>query len=160
MVVAAGNSGRDNSMLTNGYGTIGSPGNDPSVITVGSMKDMGTIARSDDFIASYSSKGPTLVDHIIKPDLVAPGNSIVSTMVAGSTLQTTLPDNMVPLSYYKIGGSSAGSNYYFRLSGTSMATPMVSGAAVLLVQQNPGLTPDQVKARLMATITKSFLLPA
>ena len=72
VVVAAGNNGRDNSMGTFGYGTISSPGNSPHVITVGAMKDMGTITRADDFMASYSSKGPTLLDHIVKPDWLRP----------------------------------------------------------------------------------------
>ena len=62
VVVAAGNDGRDNSMGTNGYGTITSPGNDPYVITVGAMKAMGTYDRGDDQIARYSSKGADLVD--------------------------------------------------------------------------------------------------
>jgi len=75
VVVAAGNRGRDNSFNTNGYGTIGSPGNDPYVITVGAMRDMGTVSRADDLIASYSSKGPTALDKVVKPDLVAPGQS-------------------------------------------------------------------------------------
>ena len=74
VVVAAGNDGRDNSFKTNGYETISAPGNDPYVITVGAMKPEGTATRTDDLIASYSSKGPTAVDHIVKPDLVAPGN--------------------------------------------------------------------------------------
>src|SRR5262249_52090391 len=68
VVVAAGNQGRDNSRGTEGYATIQAPGNDPVVITVGAMKTMGTPSRADDLIASYSSKGPTLVDHIVKPD--------------------------------------------------------------------------------------------
>src|SRR5205823_3748297 len=72
VVVAAGNDGRDNSRGTNGYATIASPGNDPYVITVGAMKDMATTTRGDDLIASYSSKGPTLRDHVAKPDIVAP----------------------------------------------------------------------------------------
>ncbi len=77
-MTAAGNGGRDNPVGNNGYGTITAPGNDPYVITVGAMKSMGTPQRSDDRIASYSSKGPTAVDHIVKPDLVAPGNLVVS----------------------------------------------------------------------------------
>ncbi len=76
VVVAAGNDGRY--LPTNGYATINSPGNDPYVITVGAMKPMGTPTRNDDLIASYSSKGPTAIDHIVKPDLVAPGNLLVS----------------------------------------------------------------------------------
>ena len=74
VVAAAGNGGRDNTHTTNGYATITAPGNDPLVITVGAMKDERTLTRSDDMVASYSSKGPTLIDHVVKPDLVAPGN--------------------------------------------------------------------------------------
>jgi serine protease AprX len=73
VVVGAGNYGRDNSYNNYGYGTITAPGNDPYVITVGAMKTMGTPSRSDDLIATYSSKGPTLLDHVVKPDIVAPG---------------------------------------------------------------------------------------
>ena len=76
VVVAAGNNGRY--QPTNGYGTVTSPGNDPYVITVGAMKTMGTPTRVDDLIASYSSKGPTAIDAVAKPDLVAPGNLLVS----------------------------------------------------------------------------------
>ena len=72
MVVAAGNLGR------NGYATVLAPGNDPSVITVGAMKSMATVQRSDDNIASYSSKGPSYVDLVAKPDVVAPGNLVSS----------------------------------------------------------------------------------
>src|SRR5262249_14280505 len=86
VVVAAGNQGRNNSAGTNGYATITAPGNDPYVITVGAMKTMGTPSRSDDLIASYSSKGPTLYDHVVKPDLVAPGNRLVSLYTASLTL--------------------------------------------------------------------------
>ena len=74
VIVSAGNEGRNRSQGTDGYGTITSPGNDPLVITVGAMKTAGTPSRTDDLIASYSSKGPTLLDHVVKPDLVAPGN--------------------------------------------------------------------------------------
>jgi len=74
VVVAAGNYGRTNPTTTYGYGTIAAPGNDPYVITVGAMNDRGTPALTDDVIASYSSKGPTLYDMVAKPDLVAPGN--------------------------------------------------------------------------------------
>ncbi|HEY3769743.1 MAG TPA: S8 family serine peptidase, partial [Candidatus Angelobacter sp.] len=78
VVVAAGNGGRTNSYGTQGYASIQAPGNDPNVITVGASKTNGTPSRLDDTVASYSSKGPTLLDHISKPDLVAPGNRIVS----------------------------------------------------------------------------------
>ena len=73
VVVAAGNDGRNNNAGTNGYGTIAAPGNDPYVITVGAMNTVGTSSRADDQIASYSSKGPTLFDHIVKPDLGSTG---------------------------------------------------------------------------------------
>ena len=155
VVVAAGNEGRNNSAGTNGYGTIMAPGNDPYVITVGAMKTMGTYSRSDDLIASYSSKGPTQIDHIVKPDLVAPGNRVVSLRASTATLPSVYPANTIRLTSYQKPERRT-SNEYFTLSGTSMATPVVSGAAVLLLQQNASLTPDQVKARLMKTAYKSF----
>src|SRR5271166_1317963 len=131
VVVAAGNGGRDNSQNSSGYGTITAPGNSPYVITVGAMNTMSTLSRTDDKIASYSSKGPTLIDHIVKPDLVAPGNQILSLRAAGSTLDQADPNNRVPLSVYSTGASDTNSADYFMLSGTSMAAPMVSGAAAL-----------------------------
>jgi serine protease AprX len=157
VVVAAGNDGRDNSFGTNGYGTISAPGNDPYVITVGAMKTMGTYTRTDDLIASYSSKGPTMVDSIVKPDVVAPGNQVVSLLASTSaTLVTQNSANNMPMSYYQYLGLSLPANTFFKLSGTSMATPVVSGAAALLLQANPAMTPDQVKARLMLTAYKTF----
>ena len=156
-VVAGGNYGRDNSNNNNGYGTITAPGNDPYVITVGAMKTMGTKDRADDLIATYSSKGPSMLDHVVKPDLVAPGNLIASSLASSSaTLYTNYPQNLLPVDYYAVTGSSKISSTYYRLSGTSMAAPMVSGAVALLLQQNPSLTPDQVKARLMKTAYKVF----
>ncbi|HSY64252.1 MAG TPA: S8 family serine peptidase [Terriglobales bacterium] len=153
VVVAAGNNGRDNSMHTHGFATIGSPGNDPAVITVGATRTFNTATRNDDAIASYSSKGPTLVDHIVKPDVVAPGNRIASLLVKNSTLDTTNPSLEIAPS----GPCGPGcSNRYFRLSGTSMATPVVSGAVALMLQNDPTLTPDTVKARIMKTAWKGF----
>ena len=105
VVVAAGNNGRY--QPTDGYGTITSPGNDPYVITVGAMKTMGTPTRVDDLIASYSSKGPTVIDAIAKPDIVAPGNLLVSLEAPNSTLYNQYPGNRVPNSFYMKGGSSA-----------------------------------------------------
>jgi len=154
VVVAAGNNGRY--LPTSGYGTVTAPANDPYVISVGAMKPMGTPQRTDDLIASYSSKGPTALDRVVKPDLVAPGNLLVSTDTPGTTLENTETSNLVPYSDYMFGGSSSPSAYYFELSGTSMATGVVSGAVADLLQAQPRLTPDQVKARLMKTAYKTF----
>jgi len=154
VVVAAGNEGRNDSAHTDGYGTIAAPGNDPYAITVGAMKPMGTSTRADDLIASYSSKGPTLLDHIVKPDIVAPGNLMISVLASSATLVKASPKNVVALSSYTANGKGTAS--YFTLSGTSMATPVVSGAVALLLQKNGSLTPDQVKARLMKSAYKTF----
>src|SRR5215468_9035449 len=133
VVVSAGNEGRNDSAGTNGYGTITAPGNDPYVITVGAMKPMGTADRGDDLIASYSSKGPTLFDHIAKPDIVAPGNQTISTLASTNAQIVSLyPQNAVAYNAYSNTGGNSASPYYFTLSGTSMATPVVSGAAALL----------------------------
>src|SRR6266704_1587444 len=156
VVVAAGNQGRNDSTNTDGYGTIAAPGNDPYVITVGAMKTNRTYSTTDDTIASYSSKGPTGYDHIVKPDLVAPGNRVVSDDNMAATVPKNYPANIALLSYYQTTNVTTLSNQYFTLSGMSMATPVVSGAAALLLQQYPNLTPDQVKARLMKTASKTF----
>src|SRR5438034_585117 len=179
VVAAAGNQGRRDSAGTEGYGTIAAPGNDPYVITVGAMKTANTPTRTDDTIASYSSKGPTAYDYVVKPDIVAPGNQVVSTLApnaallgsptdvflyeySNSTTTTTTSGGNTKnnkknfTSSLSTVSTSAISTFYMRLSGTSMATPVVSGAAVLLFQQNPNLTPDQVKARLMKTASKNF----
>ena len=157
VVVAAGNYGRDNAAGTFGYGTITAPGNDPYVITVGAMNTKSTADRTDDVIASYSSKGPSLVDQVVKPDLVAPGNLIISLYAPGETLSQQHPANIVSYSLYQTDGSSAGSDTYFVLSGTSMAAPMVAGASALMLQKNSNLTPDQIKARLMKTAFKDLV---
>jgi serine protease AprX len=155
VVVAAGNDGRDNAIGNQGYGTIGSPANDPYVITVGAMKAMGTYSRADDLIASYSSKGPSAIDFVVKPDIVAPGNHVVSLESVGSTL-AEVPSSAVPYSYYQATTNNAASSQFIVLNGTSMATPVVSGAVADLLQGDPALTPDQIKARLMKTAYKTF----
>jgi serine protease AprX len=146
VVAAAGNDGRY--APTDGFGTIVVPGNDPAVITVGASMTELTPTRTDDQIASYSSKGPTTLDHIVKPDLIAPGNRQVSLRVKGGTMDKNYPQYEVT--------STSGDSEYFVLSGTSMAAPVVTGTVALMLQQNPSLTPDQVKARLMKTAWKGI----
>jgi serine protease AprX len=165
VVCAAGNNGRETNTETAGlnnsgygtsYGTINAPGNDPYVITVGAMKQMNS-TRADDEIASYSSRGPSRLDYVLKPDICAPGNQIISVEAAGSNLATNCATtNQVPYGSYQdlTLAPSSSSNNYFILSGTSMATPVVSGAAALMLQANPNLTPDTIKARLMVTADK------
>ncbi len=156
VVVAAGNSGRDNSNGTHGYGTIAAPANDPYVITVGAMNMHNTYDRSDDTIASYSSKGPSLIDHVVKPDIVAPGNRVVSALDPNGALENTYPQfDVFPCDATTgVCNASVGAALYYRLSGTSMAAPAVSGAAALMLQADPTLTPDLIKARLMKTAYK------
>src|SRR5438094_1688656 len=121
-------------------GTVDTPGIDPYAITVGATDDRGTLGRGDDLLAWFSAWGSA--DSNAKPDLVAPGRRIGSIRVPGSALDTLFPDRIVVAH----NGST-----YFRLTGTSMATGVVSGAAALLLQRWPNLTPDQVKALLVGT---------
>src|SRR5437773_3215845 len=131
VVAAAGNSGpvRD---------TVVTPGIDPYAITVGATDDRGTLSRRDDMLAWFSAWGSA--NSNAKPDLVAPGRRLVSIRVPGSALDTLFPDRVVVAR----NGST-----YFRLTGTSMATAVVSGATALLLARWPNLTPDQVKALLV-----------
>ncbi|HEX8684293.1 MAG TPA: S8 family serine peptidase, partial [Ardenticatenaceae bacterium] len=136
VVVSAGN---------NGTATLYPPANDPFVITVGATDIVRTPAIGDDVIASFSAYGRA-ENGATKPDIVAPGYKIVSTLADSSSLAQTYPAYIEP----SITGLS-----YFKISGTSMAAPMVAGAVALLLQDEPGLTPDQVKYRLMATAVKN-----
>jgi serine protease AprX len=140
---AAGNDG----VAPNGAPILGGimvPGNSPLAITVGALNTWGTVNRSDDTVATYSSRGPTRYDLAVKPDLAAPGNKIVSLEAQKSYLSRNF-------SYLHVAGSST--NGYFRLSGTSMATPMVSGAAALLLQGSPGMSGAQMKLALQMGAT-------
>jgi serine protease AprX len=95
------------------------------------MNTVGTLTSTDDKIASYSSKGPSSIDQVVKPDLVAPGNRIISIGNGGTYLERIYPENAVAKQVYQTdGGTSA--PFYFELSGASMATPMVAGAAALI----------------------------
>lgn len=144
VVASSGNHGQDR----NGYGTIGSPGNDPYIITAGATNDINSPAREDDLLAAFSSKGPSLIDYILKPDIVAPGTSVFSIRVPGSYLDDRFASNRVSLD---------GVTYpYFRLNGSSVSAAFVSGAAALMIQKAPSLTPATIKARLMKSADKSL----
>ena len=133
VVASAGNAGPFN-------GTILSPGDDPLVITVGSLDDMATPSRNDDLSTNFSSVGPTSPDGWFKPDLVTSGRSVVSLRAPGSTIDVNHPSA-------RIGTGN------FVGSGTSFSTGITSGAAALYLAAHPGLTPNNVKAALLATTT-------
>jgi serine protease AprX len=140
VVAAAGNFGWQDGRQV--WGGITSPGNSPAAITVGAVDTHGTAIRSDDTIARYSSRGPTRYDLVLKPDLVAPGSGVVSAEAAGSYLAATHPERHV---------AGAGADAYLRLSGTSMAAAVVSGAVALTFEQRKNLTPVERKAVLQLT---------
>ena len=116
------------------------------MITVGGIDDGGTATTADDALASWSSRGVTPVDGLAKPDVVASGRKVVSLRSPGSTLDVELPDRLVAGLDPLVPG-------YFRLSGTSMAAPVVTGVVALMLEGSPTLTPSQVKARLKGTAT-------
>jgi serine protease AprX len=154
---------------------------------VGATSDRGTYSLADDIMTSFSSKGPTAIDRIVKPDLLAPGNWVSTTRSEGATRnrsapsktlvqvlqdmpgekivcpsrtsQYNLPFNWCTYLWYMgtvpSGSDAAMQGTYVRMSGTSIAAPLVSGAAALLLAKNPILTPDAIKARLMKTARKN-----
>jgi subtilisin family serine protease len=130
VVVSAGNDGT-------GTGKLLNPAQDPYVLAVGAEDSGGTPSIGDDTIPSFSTRG----DGVRNPDVVAPGKSLQGLRVPGSYIDT------------QYGGTAAFEGRYFRGSGTSQAAAVVSGAAALLLQQRPSMTPDQVKALLTGTAT-------
>jgi serine protease AprX len=141
VVCSAGNRGRD------GFVTITSPCNSRKAITVGATNDRRTTFAWDDRIATFSSRGPTTFDLVAKPDLVAPGNKLISLRSPGSVHDTLVPSK-------KKG--TPGNEQYYEMSGTSMASPMVAAAAALMLEQDPSLNPGTVKARLMMSARKAL----
>jgi serine protease AprX len=139
VVAAAGNFGVENTPQAMRY----APGNDPFVITVGATGTQSTTTPADDTLAPWSAYGHTL-DGFVKPDISAPGRMIISTVPMDSTLATTVPDRVVAPGY-------------MWMSGTSLAAPIVSGAAAQVLANHPDWTPDQVKGALMKSASK---LPA
>ncbi|HEV3484164.1 MAG TPA: S8 family serine peptidase [Vicinamibacterales bacterium] len=126
VVVSAGNIGTNPYTGVTGYGGITSPGNAPSAITVGAANTNGTVVRSDDRVAPYSSRGPSWYDGVAKPDVVAPGHGLVSSYAKGSTLGSLYPDLLF----------KSGKTTFLKLSGSSMAAAVVSGLAAVMIDAN------------------------
>jgi serine protease AprX len=129
VVVAGGNDGTARPALTN-------PATDPYVIAVGADDLKGTASALDDVVAPFSSRGNSQRS----VDVIAPGVSLASLRSPGSTIDDAHPTARV-------------GDDLFRGSGTSQATAVTAGAAALLLQSNPSLTPDQVKSLLRTTAT-------
>ena len=135
VVVSAGNYGQT-SAGDPVLGGITSPGNSPAALTVGAIDTRGTLDTSDDVVAPFSSRGPTPYEMAVKPDVVAPGVRIVSLEALNSYVSATYPQ-------WHIAGKAR--NAYLRMSGTSMATAVVTGGVALLLNAEPSLSPAQVK---------------
>lgn len=132
--IAAGNEGPDKE-------TIGSPANAPHVVSVGAMNDKNTLSRDDDEVAGFSSRGPTSIDGLRKPDVMSPGVRITAANSPGSALD-------------RWPGIPHVGPHYITISGTSMATPILAGVVADLLQANPEMSPAQVKTILMTTADK------
>jgi serine protease AprX len=132
-IVVVASSGNDGANVG-----LASPGFNNWIITVGAADTKGTQSFTDDTIPSFSQVGTGVTRG---PDVLAPGVGIVSLGVNGSALRNSYP-------------SAAIGNGFMRGSGTSQAAAVVSGAAALLLQQYPWMTPDDVKGHLARTATK------
>ena len=138
--VAAGNDGPDNEGLS-GMGS-----SDLSV-TVGATDDQNTIDREDDTIAGYSSRGPRRDNgdgnplNELKPEVTAPGSNIIQ---AEGCVSSGGCNNF-------IGGDASDNGYTGRGSGTSYATPSVSGIMAMMIEANPDLSPAEIKEILKLT---------
>ena len=144
VVTAAGNLGQNRLGQTQ-YGAISAPGNAPWVLTVGASSHEGTVNRTDDEMAAFSSRGPSAIDFEAKPDIVAPGVGTASLSDPSSLMYVTKTAALLTGSLWV--------NYkpYLSLSGTSMSAPVVAGSVALMLQANPSLTPNLVKAILEYT---------
>jgi serine protease AprX len=138
VVVAAGNVGTSPGMGGVGYAGIVSPANAPSAVTVGAVNTFATVTRDDDRVAPYSSRGPSWYDGFAKPDVVAPGENLLSVAANGSALR-------------RLQTKRGNKGNYMRLSGTSMAAGVTSGAVAIVLQANYRLTPNALKTVLEYT---------
>ena len=145
VVCAAGNEGEF------GPGGILSPGNSPYVITVGASDTRQTASLDDDAVTFYSSVGPTLWDEYAKPDLVAPGNRLISLRVKDSYIDSEFPQNLIPVADYAPDAPAGTEPAYLMLSGSSTSAPVGAGVAALMIGEDPSLSPDDVKVRMMDT---------
>jgi serine protease AprX len=145
VVCAAGNEGEF------GHGGILSPGNSPYVITVGATDTRQTATLADDAVTYYSSVGPTLWDEYAKPDLVAPGNRLISLRVTDSFIDVNFPQNLIPVASYAPTAPADTEPSYLMLSGTSTSAPVCAGVATIMIGEDPALSPDDVKVRMMGT---------
>ena len=151
VVAAAGNFGK-NAAGELQWGGITAPGVAPWVLTACAFSTAGTLDKADDSLASFSSSGPTAFDFTAKPDICAPGVGIVSLAAPESNLFSAgglaLPSWLLTPS-----NSQTGYAPYMSLTGTSQATPFVTGTVALMLQANPNLTPNLIKAILQYTAT-------
>jgi serine protease AprX len=144
VVTSAGNLGRSETGQAQ-RGGITAPGNAPWVLTVGATNHQRTAARADDTLAAFSSRGPTNIDRAMKPDVVAPGVGIESLAAGGSTIYN------LNAAARLAGTIDTATMPYLSMTGTSMAAPVVAGTVALMVEANPDLTPNLVKAILQFT---------